>query len=140
MQLTMLSERNQPFMKLKLTTDKILKTGIVLLLSAIIGMIANSINEYQKINDSAKRVAHTHELLFYSQKVLILLVDIETGARGYIITWKKPFLASLKKSQKEIYNELSLVKTITGDNPEQQVRIDSLTMYNDKAVAFIRPA
>jgi PAS domain S-box-containing protein len=124
------------FMKFKLPINKILITGIALLLAVIITIIAVTINASQKINNNAKWVAHTQEVLFRSEKILTLLVDNETGARGYIITGNKTFLEPLKKSQKEIYNELSLFKALTNENPGQQILIDSLTFYIDKRIAF----
>ena len=112
-------------MKFKVT-GKVLKAGIVLLMSAVIAMIGITINASQKINDTAKRVAHAQEVHFYSQKVLRLAVDNETGARGYISTGNKTFLEPLEKPQKEIFNTLAVVKAFTSDNASQQIHIDFL--------------
>lgn len=123
-------------MKFKLPINRILITGIALLLAVIIAIIAVAINASQKINNTTKWVTHTQEVLFRSGKILTLLVDNETGARGYIITGSKTFLEPLEKSQKEIYKELSLFRALTNDTPGQQILIDSLTFYIDKRIAF----
>jgi PAS domain S-box-containing protein len=124
------------FMKFNLTNDRIIKTGVALLLAAIITIIVLSIDESQKTNDTARWVAHTQEVLFQSEKVLTLLVDNETGGRGYIITGNKAFLEPLEKSEKEIYNTLAGLKALTSDNSSQQILIDSLTFYIDKRISF----
>ena len=123
-------------MKLKLTTDKVLITGIVLLLLFIVTIIVVSISESKKVNVTAKLVTHTHEVLIQSGKLLSFIIDNETGSRDYLLTGQKIFLEPLIKSQKGIYYQLTQLKLLTSDNPAQQIRIDSLSIYITKRIAF----
>ncbi|MEK7199166.1 MAG: CHASE3 domain-containing protein, partial [Bacteroidota bacterium] len=91
-------------MKLKLTTDKVLIMGIVLLLLSTVTIMVVSISESRQVNDTAKLVAHTQEVLIHSGKLLSFAIDNESGLRGYLLTGQKVFLESLLKSQKEIHH------------------------------------
>lgn len=123
-------------MKLKLTIDKVLITGIVLLLLSTVTIIVVSISESRQVNDTAKLVVHTQEVLIHSGKLLSLAVDDETGLRGYLLTGQKVFLEPLVKSQKEIHHQFAQLKMLIGDNPVQQARMDSLAFYINKRIAF----
>ncbi len=123
-------------MKSKLPTGKILFSGIALLLFSFITIVVFFIYEYKKVNDVASRVAHTEEQLLHCEKLVNFILDIENGTRAYFLTGQKIFLNPAEKSQKEIYGEISLLKTFTIDNPEQKIRIDSLVFYAQKRIAF----
>lgn len=123
-------------MKLKLTTDKVLITGIVLLLLSTVTIMVVSISESRQVNDTAKLVAHTQEVLIHSGKLLSFAVDNESGLRGYLLTGQKVFLESLLKSQKEIHHQVAQLKMLTGNNPVQQACVDSLAFYINKRIAF----
>jgi PAS domain S-box-containing protein len=117
-----------------LSTDKILIAVIALLLIAVSVVIAISVFQSRQVNNAAKMVAHTQEVLIHAEKILSYTIDNETGSRGYILTGQPSFLEPLKKSQREIYGEIALLKTLTNDNPVQQSKVDSLSLYVDKKI------
>ncbi len=123
-------------MKFRLTTDKILKPGVVLLLSACVASIVLSIYQTRKIKESAGWTNHTQQLLLHAEKILTLALDNETGNRGYVISGKKSFLEPLENSQREIYTELAFLKSLTSGDPVNKNLIDSLSFYIDKRTAF----
>lgn len=123
-------------MKRRLIADKIMITGIILLLLFTIAITVVSIAESRQVNDTAKLVSHTHEVIIQSEKCLSLIADNETGSHGYLLTGEKVFLEPLIKSQNKIYFQLDQLKLLTTNNPIQQARIDSLYFYTDKRIAF----
>lgn len=123
-------------MKRRLLIDKVTVTGSILLLLFTVAIIVVSISESRQVNDTAKLVSHTHEVLLQSEKLLSFIVDNETGSRGYLLSGEKSFLEPLLRSQKKIYFQLGRLKLLTTDNPIQQVRIDSLSFYVAKRIAF----
>ena len=125
-------------MKLNLYTNKTLGSGIALLLLSFITIIVFFSYEYKKVNDTAIRVAHTQEQLLHCEKLMTLVTDIENGTRGYLLTEQKIFLKPAERSQKQIYSEISLLKTLAVDNPAQKARIDSLLLYADKRINFFK--
>ncbi|GAB2835382.1 PAS domain-containing protein [Ferruginibacter profundus] len=125
-------------MKLNLYSNKILGSGIALLLLSFITIIIFFGYEYKKVNDTALRVAHTQEQLLHCEKIMSLVADIETGTRAYLITEQSIFLKPVERSQKEIFTEINLLKTLTIDNPAQKFRIDSLLFYADKRITLFK--
>ena len=121
---------------MKLKTDKILITVIALLLLAVTVIIVVSFYQSRQLNDTAKRVVHTQELLIQAEKLLSLISAHEAGSRGYVLTGKKSFLSPLEVSQKTINDECLRLKALTKDNPVQQSRADSLLFYIDKKLNF----
>ncbi len=68
-------------MKFQLRTEKILISGIALLLLAIVIIIAVSISQSQQVNRTAKMVEHTQEVLIIYEKLLSFAIDNnETGS------------------------------------------------------------
>jgi len=126
---------NKLSMKFKFSTDKILISGIALLLLSFITIIFFFIYEYKKVNDTAVRVTNTQDQLQRADKLLALMPDIETGTKAYLLTGQKVFLKPVERSQKEIYNQVTALKTLAAD-PEQQVRIDSVLLYVNKRKSF----
>jgi PAS domain S-box-containing protein len=122
-------------MKFKFSTDKILVSGIALLLISFITIIFFFIYEYKKVNDSAAQVTHTQEQLQRAEKLLALMPDVETGTKAYLLTGQKVFLKPVERAQKEISNQLTALKALATD-PEQQVRIDSVSLFINKRKSF----
>ena len=127
---------SQISMKFKLTDTKYYNTGIKLLLVYIIIVIADSVYQSQQVIKTGKWITNTQEILLNANKILTLALNNESSFRGYILTGQKTFLEPLEKSQKEIYNELTYLKVLAGNNRAQQIRIDSLSFYVDKRIAF----
>ena len=125
-------------MKFKLSTNKILGSGIALLLLSFITIIVFFSYEYKKVNDTAIHVAHTQEQLLYCEKLITFIKDIETGTRGYLLTGQKIFLQPAERSEKEIYNGIASLKSLTIDDPAQKMRIDSLLSYVEKRITFFK--
>lgn len=123
-------------MKLRVSTDTALIVGMALLLSSIVVIILFSISQSRQVNNTAKWISHTHEVIFSSEKVLSGVIDNETGSRGYIITGQHDYLEPMLQSQKEIYTHIGQLRSLVSDNPRQLGIIDSLQYYADKRIVF----
>lgn len=121
---------------MKFSIDKILSGATAMVVLAVTVLLFISIRQSQRVNDSAKSVSHTEQVLTHIQHLIVSVLDNETSARGYVITGKDLFLEPLRQSEKDITNELALLKTLTEDNQAQQALNDSLFVYSDKRIAF----
>jgi CheY-like chemotaxis protein len=85
---------------------------------------------YQSItqleSDSAK-VDHTQKIIKASTNMLQLLVDAETGMRGYAATGNDLFLAPYKPALPGIRFDLEQLRDLVAENPEQEKRVAALT-------------
>jgi CHASE3 domain sensor protein len=86
----------------KLSSTKLIIVSIGLLLIVIGIIIFASITQSAKVKDSAQMVSHTQEVLIQSGQLMRLMLENETGSRGYILTGNKNFLAPLVSSKTEL--------------------------------------
>jgi PAS domain S-box-containing protein len=73
-------------------------------------------------------VRHTEEVLRQSEKVFNLTKDVG-GERSYAATHDAEFLTPLKNAEKNVFVEIAYLKSLTADNPAQQQRVDSITLF-----------
>ena len=69
---------------------------------------------------------HTYQVLQNQEQVLSLLLDAETGQRGYIITGDERYLEPYNLAVKDITTRINDVLELTKDNAKQQQRIGTL--------------
>ena len=79
-------------------------------------------------------VAHTDSVLIEREKLLSALKDLETGARGYVLTDQPDFLAPFNDGQPKVKESLAKLRALTADNPLQQSRLDTLESVGGDAV------
>lgn len=68
---------------------------------------------------NARWVEHTHKVIINAKDLLIYALNIETGARGYLITGNKKFLEPYEGSVKIFFEHLRELKKTVSDNQEQ---------------------
>ncbi len=100
--------------------------GFVLALAAlfIIGIV--SYRSTTGLIDSASQVTHTHKVLEHLEQLVSLLKDAETGQRGYIVTGEDRYLEPYTAALPQIDTMLKETRELTGDNLNQQHRLDLL--------------
>ena len=100
----------------------------------VIGILAFKNNTaYTKNN---QWVQHTQQVLDESEKIFSLTQSIANGERGYIITADSEFLQPFLTARQNIFIQIGKLKSLTADNPAQQIRIDSINFYAQKRVAL----
>jgi PAS domain S-box-containing protein len=114
---------------MKSRTTSALIIILVLTFTSILITIFIYNGQIQNSETTAKWVAHTHEVLYLTEQVLTLVIDSETGARGYLLTGKDEFSEPLLKSAATIDDKLERLKKLTAENPNQQPRMDSLMNF-----------
>ena len=77
---------------MKLTSDKITTFFFTLLAIALIATLVVFYNNTKKVKLSANLVEHTQEVLVKSNNVLLDILNIESGSRGYVLTENEAFL------------------------------------------------
>ncbi|MEI9946256.1 MAG: CHASE3 domain-containing protein [Chitinophagaceae bacterium] len=83
-----------------------------------------------------KWVQHTEQVIYQSGNILSLGKDVENAARGFVITNDSSFLAPLYTAGKIAITYIEQLRQLTRDNPSQQQRIDSLSVYIQKRLDF----
>ncbi|MES2396155.1 MAG: CHASE3 domain-containing protein, partial [Bacteroidota bacterium] len=118
-------------------------TGKVKIVSAFIVSIALLIvigfYAYRKTQDYKRAsdwVNHTQEVIRETQTILLLVEDIETSQRGYVITGNIKYLEPYEKSRITIKAACHKIAELTRDNPRQQKLLDSICSEIGSKVLF----
>lgn len=76
------------------------------------------------LNRALKWVDHTDQIIDQSGDLLKLLVDMESGTRGYIVTGDENFLQNYLVSRSKVVSEYqSLYPMVASNQPQQQQRL-----------------
>ncbi len=92
--------------------------GVALALLGIIGV--SSFVEVVKLRENDGLVDHTHQVISSLRRVEALVMDAETGQRGYLITHDRRYLAPYTSAVGSLDAELAVQRGLIKDNPEQQ--------------------
>jgi len=98
--------------------------GIVIILTAITNLLSQS--STNALVKSVAWITHTYKVKEDLAEVEKLLVDAETGQRGFIFTGKEEFLEPYNNSIKLIDDNLVELRTEIRDNPDQLRRLASV--------------
>ena len=107
-----------------------LKKKLLLTFSAIL-LISGSLMSFAlfniyKLSDIVGWNTHTYEVMHESDAMLLNMVNIETGLRGFVASGDEKFLEPFIKGQQDFSNAFKKAKFLTSDNPSQQARLEKL--------------
>ena len=108
--------------------------GIILLL--VIGVIVYRNTE--ELIQSARRVAHTQDVLTQLVNVLSAVYDFEAGSRGYALTGDTSYLDAVYTSIGSVIQDEQALRRLTADNPSQQERLNVLEPLVTQRIDFAR--
>ncbi|MDN3677636.1 CHASE3 domain-containing protein [Flavobacterium paronense] len=78
------------------------------------------------VKSSEKMVNHTNLVINKTNEILLDIINIETGVRGFALTNNKAFLAPYNESLNQINQDINALLLLTKDNPNQQIRVKKL--------------
>ena len=124
---------------MKFILEKRITLFYVLLGTALVSILVFFYYNAKKVRIAGDLVEHTQEVLRVSDSVLMDILDMETGARGYALTGDEILLESYNKGVGAISNNLATLLSLTSENPGQQVRLNSLkATANERSILFNR--
>lgn len=87
----------------------------------------------------ARLTQRSDQVLAYSALLRELLVDRETGLRGYLLSGDRSFLAPLERADGKLTDTLRLLRLLLRENPDQLARLDIVeSMARDWASYAVR--
>lgn len=116
------------FMKFK--TQLFLGYGIVLSFMVIIAFVV-----YFSINSlivNTKNVGHTYEVIEHTHTLFKVLIDIETGERGFLLTGNESYLTPYVEGKDEFEKTVLLVQNLVKTNAEQTALIKKIHEVEDE--------
>ena len=85
-----------------------------------------SLSSSSKLVEAGKWNLHTHQVLETGEGMLQSLINMETGARGYLLTGRDDYLEPWKQGLASFDKAWDRARTLTADNPAQQRRLDEM--------------
>ena len=80
----------------------------------------------QQMQRSARRVDRTDQVLAHANKLVKLMVDEETGLRGFLITRNPIFLQPYREANLQLEPEFKTLFDLVKRDPEQTTRLQRL--------------
>ncbi len=106
------------------------RVGVVVGFSILLALlVVNAVVTRRQLGvqiGAASWVSHTRQVLFGLNQLELLLVDAETGQRGYLYTGDSKYLAPYQDAISKIEPQLDEIARLTADNPGQQARLPEL--------------
>jgi signal transduction histidine kinase/CHASE3 domain sensor protein len=120
----MLLQIAQSIFQRKLTSAIALPSVLLLLFSGV------SLWQINRLLLALQWVDHTDQVIAQAYGTQTLLLDIQTGSRGYIITGKENFLEPYEKAIPSVNVAFLELKNLVSDNPMQVRRVQQLQLQS----------
>src|SRR5262252_9464631 len=111
----------------------ILTVGLLLTLG-VVAYTCRAALKYNRLNDQVQR---THEIKEELSAILGLVVDAETGQRGYLITDDPVYLEPYQAATSQIEGRLARLDNLTRNSAIQQQRIHDLQRLEQEELALL---
>ncbi|NOT50555.1 MAG: PAS domain S-box protein [Chitinophagaceae bacterium] len=109
--------------------------GVLLVLAIIFFLFQKN----KKIaSDNALSVEHTYEVLAVAEKINTYVNEMQSGARGYIISGDENYLPLFNTSSDSLSKEINKFSALTKDNSTQQLRADTLRTIRNNYITSKR--
>ncbi|HSX84476.1 MAG TPA: methyl-accepting chemotaxis protein [Cellvibrio sp.] len=76
--------------------------------------------------ENSRWTQHTYKAIGHFDQILLSLVNMETGLRGYLLAGEEEFLEPYHSGEAEYKEQFDLVTALTSDNATQQSRLRAL--------------
>ncbi|MCP4227982.1 MAG: HAMP domain-containing protein [Actinomycetia bacterium] len=110
----------------RITIGMKLMAGFPVVLAVFLAVGIMSYRNVGQLATNADQVAHTHAVLEEVDGVLLSLVNIETGMRGFVATGDEDFLEPYRGGVESLGAHVTAGRELTLDNPVQTQRWDDL--------------
>ncbi len=116
-----------------------IKIGAGYLLAVVLLVVIGtaSFSSIDKLRENIAWVNHTHEVLQQLEMMQRHMIDIETGARGFVITGDEQYLTPYHSGIDKVGGDIRALRTLTSDNPLQQANIANLEPLVAESLAVL---
>jgi PAS domain S-box-containing protein len=111
----------------RLVSSHFLLAGLGLSLALLVGVASVNWMHTYRLQEVMESVSHTEKVRDELDRLLIQIQDVETGARGFVVTGDPEFLEPFDQAVGKIDAQLRTIHQLTADNPRQQADCDVLS-------------
>lgn len=100
--------------------------GFSIPIALMIGIASIVYLNVERLLNNSHWVEHTYEVIGRAEHLSKLLVDMETGQRGFLIAGKEEFLEPYNSGLQKWEAKIAELKQIVSDNPTQVARLETI--------------
>jgi PAS domain S-box-containing protein len=115
-----------------------LSRAIILPLILTAALAALFLWQITRLLDATRWVEHTDEVISQSNSALKLLIDLETGVRGYLVTGRRDYLEPYERAAPQVIPALDELGQLVSDNPPQLVRVNEIRTLHEEWMGYAR--
>ncbi|WP_155394162.1 methyl-accepting chemotaxis protein [Xanthomonas albilineans] len=119
-----------------LTVSKRLAIGFCGVIAMLLLVGIASLIGFRKFTAAAAMDAHTYQVITMGDHMLLSLLNIESGARGFGLTKDPTYLEPFELGKREFDTQLQQSKQLTADNPMQQTRLQTIAQSYEQFLAI----
>jgi signal transduction histidine kinase len=112
--------------------------GFVVVLALFIANGVVFLRNIRTIDDNARLVVHTGDVLNASEQTLTALIDAETGQRGFLLTGDERYLQPHYAGADRAGKLMTQLENLTRDNPSQQSRLIRLRQVSNEKLTELK--
>ena len=117
--------------------------SIVGLVAGIGFFLVSAILSYSNVlsmRENEERIRVTHEVLTSLDELMIAVLGVETGSRGYVLTGKDQYLEAYRTGAASARQNLGKLEAFANDNAAEDEDLDRLRTLIDEKLRFSRLA
>ncbi len=107
----------------------LLRRTVVIPVIALVLLAAVLLGGIQSLKRSMQWVDHTDQVISSGRQLIKLIIDMETGLRGYLNTGRDEFLEPYNEAKPVIDAKFDAMNQLVFDNPAQQGRLASIRSH-----------
>ncbi len=112
----------------------VISIPLVCILFCMIALVSFQ-RQRNDLNDWILRAFHAGSSI---QAVITLLVDAESGTRGFLLTHDATYLEAYYKLERELPRRLARLKASVGDSASQLKRVESITALSQQRMSLLQ--
>ncbi|MEK8087088.1 methyl-accepting chemotaxis protein [Aquabacterium sp. A3] len=111
----------------RLTLKRQLGLGFGVLIAIFAAVVGFALWTDARLVRAEQWNTHTLKVMQHANHLLVSMLNMETGARGYLLAGEQAFLEPVRLGERQFEEQWQALKSLTADNPVQQERLQ--TMY-----------
>jgi PAS domain S-box-containing protein len=112
------------------------RTAIILVILTVMALVGALIVQYRSLNESAFNISRAQDVITRINQVMILTLDNETGARGFVVTGDSSFLKPVEESKSGGRAVTRALRRLIANNESQLERLNEIERTFEARTAF----
>ena len=122
---------------MKLTLERQIPLVFTIAVFLLAVVVFFSFRSMYSLTEAMNWEKDTQQILLQLDETLILMLNAETGVRGFLISGDETFLQSYKQTDEKTEQNISKLKTLVSDNSEQAQRVVELESLVNERMDFL---